>query len=140
MAKINFFSESLDFTLPHPRKTAAWITAVIKKEKQSLQELNYIFCADEHLHKINQEYLNHNTYTDIITFDNSEESGKIEGDIFISIDRVKDNAVKYKVDFLDELHRVIIHGTLHLLGYGDKAKADKELMREKEDTYLSLRK
>lgn len=139
MASINFFSQNLPFKLKTPRKTAAWIKAVIKKEKKELNQLNYIFCSDEYLKKINTRYLNHNTYTDIITFDNSEDPYNIEGDVFISIDRVKDNANSLNTDFDTELHRVLIHGVLHLLGYSDKRAAKKTEMRKKEDAYLSLR-
>lgn len=139
MAKVNFFSESIDFKLPHPRKTAAWISDVVKKEGKQLKELNYIFCSDEYLLSINQDYLNHNTFTDIVTFDNSEGDRVIEGDIFISIDRVNENAGKFKVDVDVELHRVIVHGALHLMGYKDKSKLEKSKMRELEDVYLNLR-
>jgi probable rRNA maturation factor len=138
MAAINFFSQLSSFKVPHPRKTAAWIQATIKKEKGKLRQLNFIFCSDEDLLKINIEYLNHKTYTDIITFDTSD-TGEIEGDIFISIDRVRENAGKLDLAFTDELHRVIIHGVLHLLGYTDKTPTKKKEMRKKEDAYLSLR-
>lgn len=100
--------------------------------------LSYIFCSDKYLQEINNQYLKHRTFTDIITFNYGAEEG-IEGDIFISINRVKENANKFKSDFDTELHRVIIHGVLHLIGYNDKTKTEKALMREKEDTYLSLR-
>lgn len=139
MGSIRFFTEDIAFKLPHPRKTTAWIKSAILKEKHSLGELNYIFCSDEHLLKINIEYLNHKTLTDIITFDNSDEHGVIEGDIFISIDRVRDNAAKFSSDFDSELHRVLIHGVLHLAGYSDKTPEQKTAMRKKEDAYLSLR-
>jgi probable rRNA maturation factor len=139
MAKVNFFTESVDFKLPHPRKTSTWICASILSEKKKLKELNYIFCSDEHLREMNIQFLNHKTFTDILTFDNSED-GSIEGDIFISIDRVKENSAKFNTDFLTELHRVIIHGALHLIGYKDKSDRDKKAMRKKEDAYLSLRK
>jgi rRNA maturation RNase YbeY len=139
MAPVQFFSEETDFKLPHPRKTSTWIKSTILKERKALGHLNFIFCPDEYLRQINIEYLNHQTYTDIVTFDTSEVKGTIEGDIFISIDRVSENAEKFKRPFDEELHRVIIHGVLHLIGYGDKTKADKVKMRGKEDSYLSLR-
>jgi probable rRNA maturation factor len=139
MAKINFFNEDVDFNLPRPRKTATWIAEVIKKEKKELKELNYIFCSDTHLLNINQHYLNHNTLTDVVTFDNSEMPGLIEGDIFISIERIIENAKKFQVEFIDEINRVMIHGALHLCGYSDKSPRSKILMRKKEDAYLSLR-
>jgi rRNA maturation RNase YbeY len=117
----------------------AWIFETIKAEQKQLGELNYIFCSDEYLLKINKEYLNHDTLTDIITFDNSEEALTIEGDIFISIERVQENAQELKVSFEEELARVMIHGVLHLVGYKDKTLEDSQKMRAKEDHYLSLR-
>jgi len=112
---------------------------VLDQHNGKAKNVNYIFCSDQYLLKINQEYLNHNTYTDIITFENTEETGKLEADIFISIDRVKENAQKLASNSDSELHRVIIHGVLHLLGFNDKTEADKNRMREKEDACLSLR-
>ena len=140
MSSIKFFTEDIDFKLPHPRKTSSWIKSTIEKEKKKLANLSYIFCSDEYLFEINVEYLRHKTYTDIITFDMSEGSGVIEGDIFISIHRVKENSEKLGVHFDEELHRVIIHGALHLIGYSDKTTTQKSTMRRKEDAYLSLRK
>jgi rRNA maturation RNase YbeY len=141
MAQINFFSEDIDFSLPHPRKTSKWISSAIGREKKKLKELNYIFCSDQHLLAINKQYLDHHTLTDIITFDNRENpKAAIEGDIFISVDRVKENASKFNTDFIEELHRVLIHGVLHLIGYSDKSKQQKMEMRKKEDAYLSLRR
>lgn len=138
MASINFFSQSIPFNVPSPRKTSSWIKSVIKKEKHLLEELNFIFCTDEELYQINVEYLKHKTFTDIITFDNSDQRGLIEGDIYISIDRVKENAYSLGITFEIELQRVMIHGVLHLLGYKDKTLAHKKEMRKKEDAYLSL--
>lgn len=104
-----------------------------------MKELNYIFCSDIFLHEINKTYLGHHTYTDIITFDYSEKnSHEIEGEIYISVDRVKENAVTYQKTFHQELHRVIIHGVLHLLGYGDKTGEEQKEMRKKEEACLSL--
>lgn len=140
MARVNFFAEDIDFAVPSPRKLSSWIQKAIEKEGFSTKELNYIFCSDTYLLNINQQYLAHNTLTDIITFDNSEEDGEVEGDIFISIDRVRENAEKFKTSFFNELCRVVIHGALHLAGYTDKSKDEKELMREKEEAYLSLLK
>lgn len=136
---IRFFSEGTSFSLSHPRKTAAWIKSVALREKSTIKELNYIFCSDEYLLQLNQEYLNHKTLTDIITFDYSSSKRHLEGEIYISIDRVIENGQKMKTAFDDELHRVIIHGVLHLVGYGDKKPAEKALMRKKEDSCLSLR-
>jgi probable rRNA maturation factor len=138
MASVNFFSQDIPFSVPTPRKTTTWIKKAIIAEGGSLVELNFIFCSDQFLLDINMQFLNHNTYTDIITFDNSEESGKIEGDIFISVDRVKENAAKLVIPFEIELKRVIIHGVLHLLGYSDKSTSQTRQMRKKEDAYLSL--
>ena len=139
MPSIKFFTEDIDYKIPHPRKTSSWIKSTIQKEKKTLADLSYIFCSDEYLFGINVEYLRHKTYTDIITFDMSDGSGSIEGDIFISIQRVKENSEKLGVPFDEELHRVIIHGALHLIGYSDKTPAQKTTMRRKEDAYLSLR-
>lgn len=137
---IRFFSEEIPFKLAHPRKTSAWIKQAITKENGQLDELNYIFCSDQYLLSINQQYLNHNTLTDIITFGHSEKGAPISGDIYISIERVEENSKYFKISFEEELHRVIIHGILHLLGYKDKKSSDKALMRKKEEAYLSLRK
>lgn len=112
--------------------------AIAEKEKFSIKELNYIFMTDEELLKINIEYLNHDTYTDIITFDNSEIKGKIESDIFISVERVEANAQKFNTTFENELLRVMAHGLLHLCGYKDKKKTDIEMMRKKEEESLAL--
>ena len=140
MPSIRFFEEDVAFTIPHPRKTSAWIKSAIVKERKTLGEVNYIFCSDEYLRQVNIQYLNHHTFTDIVTFDSSEVKGQISGDIFISIDRVKENAEKFKTTFDHELHRVLIHGVLHLIGYTDKGLEKKAAMRKKEDAYLSLRK
>jgi len=139
MPSIQFFSEGIRFKLDHPRKTRSWIKSAIEAEDMQAGSLNYIFCSDAYLHDINLKYLNHDTLTDIVTFDNSEEVGLIEGDIFISIDRVRENAKTFNRSVDEELHRVLIHGVLHLLGYADKSPASKKQMRKKEDHYLSLR-
>lgn len=139
MGRIQFFTEDVDFKLSHPRKTTNWIKQTIIQEGKAPGEINFILCSDEYLLVVNQEYLNHNTYTDIVTFDNSEEKDSIDGDIFISIDRVRENAIKFKKSADEELHRVIIHGILHLIGYSDKTKALKAKMRELEDSYLAKR-
>lgn len=139
---IRLFAEGIDFKLSHPQKTIHWIKRVIEIEKAFLGDISYIFCTDTHLHKLNQEYLGHNTLTDILTFDFCEEEDKrvISGDIYISIERVVENAKKFARPFDEELHRVIIHGILHLLKYSDKTVAAKALMRKKEEACLSLRK
>lgn len=137
---IHFFTEDITYSIIKPRKTVSWIKAVIKKEKASLSEINYIFCSDKYLLSLNQQFLNHNTLTDIITFNNSTQEGVLKADIYISVERVKENADKFKVLFENEIHRVMIHGVLHLLGFKDKRPAEKALMRKKEEACLSLRK
>jgi rRNA maturation RNase YbeY len=112
------------------------IRDLFKKEKTRLQQLQYIFCSDEYLLEINKQHLNHNYYTDIITFDLSETPNAVTGEIYISIDRVKENAQTYKVPFKQELLRVIFHGALHLCGYKDKTEKDQAVMRKAEDKYL----
>ena len=139
MASIHFFTEEIPFKLKQSLKLKAWIKAAIEKEKFTLKGLNYIFCSDASLLQRNIQYLNHNTLTDIITFDLSEEKGSIEGEIYISIDRVRENASKFSKSFEDELHRVLIHGVLHLAGYRDKKADQKAEMRKKEDYYLKRR-
>lgn len=136
---VQFFYEAVDFKLSHPQKVSRWIKAVIQTDGFTSGSINVIFCSDEHLRGINIEYLDHDTYTDIITFDNSEKTRNLEGDIFISIDRVRENSYEAHTSFEDELHRVIIHGILHLMGYKDKTLKDKTAMRRKEDACLSLR-
>lgn len=137
-SKINFITEEIDFNLKNKLKIKKWLTQIINNHDFKLSELNFIFCSDEYLLKINIEYLDHNTLTDIITFDNSEDENTIEGDIFISIDRVKENAETFKVSFENELLRVLSHGTLHLLGFKDKSPKDKKQMTAKEDESLVL--
>ena len=137
-SKIQFITEDIDFILKNKIKIRNWLTKVILNHNFKILELNFIFCSDEFLLKINIEYLNHDTLTDIITFDNSETEKTIEGDIFISIDRIRENADKFKVSFENELFRVLSHGTLHLLGFKDKNPTDKKLMTSKEDESLEL--
>ena len=132
---IQFCTEDTTFSLKEKLKHKAWLNEVAKQEGKKILELTYVFCSDEYLLQINQEYLNHDTLTDIVTFDNSEDPKKIEGDIFISIERVKENGDKLGTSET-ELERVMVHGLLHLLGYKDKKKEDKALMTEKEDFYI----
>ena len=132
---ISFFNHDISFTLKNKTAIKKWLIISSQKEKFILTELNFIFCSDEFLHNMNVEYLHHDTYTDVITFDYTEKKN-ISGEIFISVDRVKENALKYKTSFDDELRRVMIHGLLHLMGYDDKAKAAKLRMKAKEDFYL----
>lgn len=129
------FNYETDFTLSNQENISSWIENCISKEGFQLGEINYIFCDDTYLHKLNVEFLNHDTLTDIISFDNT--LGKIvTGDIFISVERVKENALLFQTTFDDELHRVMIHGILHYVGYNDKSDEEKEEMRNKENHYL----
>lgn len=136
---VHFFYEDVEFRLKTVRNTKSWIKEVIRAEGKALDEINYIFCSDAFLVHLNIKYLQHNTLTDIITFNTAEDRDLIGGDIYISVDRVKENAGAFSVSFDQELHRVIIHGVLHLLGYSDKTLSQKRTMRKKEDAYLSLR-
>lgn len=136
---INFFNEDIEFDLPDKGSTSKWIENVLQNEGYEADTINYIFCSDEHLLDINKEYLGHNTLTDIITFDYSDRHDSIESDIFISIERVRENANALDKGFEEELHRVVIHGLLHIMGYLDKTSDQKKEMREKEDACLSLR-
>lgn len=133
---INFNVETEGFKVLDIRKKKSWLKDLANEQGFKLGELNYIFLNDEGLHKINLEYLNHDTYTDIITFDNSEEEDMIEGDIFVSVERIAENAKKFDVAFETELTRVMAHGVLHLCGYLDKKPKDVKLMREMEDKYV----
>lgn len=134
---MSFLSEEIDFDLPNTKKTKGWVINAITNEQKQVGNINYIFCSDEYLHKINLKYLNHDTYTDIITFNYCEDN-VVSSDIFISIDRVRENAINYKKSFINELHRVIIHGILHLVGYNDKSHSEQKQMTSREDFYLSL--
>lgn len=132
---ITFLTEDITFGLKEKLKHKAWLKDAAKAEGFTIGELNYIFCSDAYLLDINQKYLGHDTLTDIVTFDNSEDPKMIEGDIFISIERVRENAIKFDTG-VSELKRVMVHGLLHLAGYKDKDKAQKELMRNKENEHL----
>lgn len=136
MQQINFHYEN-DFSLENEAQISNWIHNVIKSESKELAEINYIFCDDEYLHKINLQFLNHDTLTDIITFDNCV-GNNIQSDIFISTERVLENASEFKVSFQDELKRVIIHGVLHLCGYKDKSDEEAQLMRQKENEKINM--
>jgi probable rRNA maturation factor len=134
---IEFYSET-DFNIEDTKALSHWISKIILHENHELGDLTYVFCDDAYLHKLNVQFLNHDTLTDIISFDNS--LGKqIHGEIYISVERVKENAGTYQVAFLDELHRVIIHGVLHFCGYKDKTKKQQETMTCKENEALDLR-
>ncbi len=135
---IEFFSEDTDFIPEHQEKLSQWIIRVIGSEEKTPGSVSFIFCSDEYLLRMNVEHLQHDYYTDIITFDYCE-GAVISGDLFISVDRVRENASELRVPFEDELHRVMVHGVLHLLGYGDKTEAELRVIRQKEDTCLLLR-
>ena len=139
MKKINFFVEDIKFTLTKKKELRHWITSTIEHNLKNLQLINYIFASDNYLLSINKEYLKHNTLTDIITFNQSTDKNLIEADIFISIERIKENSKKLNIPFIEELHRVMIHGVLHLLGFNDKNDSEKKEMRKKENHYLALR-
>jgi len=136
LPEIIFHQEDVNFNTPNTDLLQKWIEATISNESKIAGNLNFIFCSDTYLHKINIEYLQHDTLTDIITFPYSDS--KIEGDIFISIDRVHDNAKTFNTAFENELKRVIIHGVLHLCGYGDKTETQSKEMRAKENQYIKL--
>jgi len=133
---INFHTET-NFKLKDSKSHALWIANAIVEMKKEVGEINYIFCDDDYLLKMNREFLEHDTYTDIISFDYSEEK-LLSGDIFISVERVIENAKEFKVSFDKELQRVLIHGVLHFAGFNDKTTAEKEEMREQENKYISL--
>ena len=135
---ITFNNQDISYTLKNKTLLKQWIKATIEKKKRKTGDINFIFCSDEHLLGVNQQFLNHNTFTDIITFDYSKDDSKmpISGDIFISVERVEENAKKFGKTKENEMHRVLIHGTLHLLGYKDKTKATKAEMTKQEDLCL----
>ena len=135
---ILFHNADTSYILKNKRIISSWITDTIKEEEKQLEEISYIFCTDDYLLKINQEHLNHDTYTDIITFDYTE-NGIISSEIYISADRVRENAKNLGVAALEEMHRVIIHGVLHLCGYKDKSDLQSQEMRGKENYYLGKR-
>ena len=135
---ILFHNADTSYILKNKRIISSWITDTIKEEEKQLEEISYIFCTDDYLLKINQEHLDHDTYTDIITFDYTED-GIISSEIYISVDRVRENAKNLGVAALDEMHRVIIHGVLHLCGYKDKSDLQSQEMRSKENYYLRKR-
>lgn len=137
---IEFLVEDVpDFELSDAESLVEWLERIATVHEHRIVQLTYIFCSDNYLHKLNVEYLGHDTLTDVITFDNSDDADILEGDVFISIERVQDNAQDLGISFRDELHRVMIHGVLHLLGYHDKNLLSQTAMRKKEDYCLSLR-
>lgn len=135
---ISFHKLGLDFQPKKKNSLRKWINAIAEQEKHTIGNINYVFCSEDELLKLNTQYLKHKSHTDIITFDYSDKN-KISGDIFISVERVTENAKKYNTTFDDELHRVLIHGILHLCGYKDKTDEQEKIMRKKEDKALLLR-
>jgi probable rRNA maturation factor len=133
---INFNYES-DFTLANEEAVATWLSAVIVSENKTEGEINYIFCDDEYLHKMNVEFLDHDTLTDVISFDYTM-GNKISGDVFVSVERVLDNSKDFNTTFDEELKRVLVHGVLHYCGYKDKSEADEVVMRSKEEEKLTM--
>lgn len=135
--RIHFFNEDISFRLQGIIKQRAWLIRSIESEGKTAGEINFVFCSDEYLHQMNKQYLNHDSLTDVITFDYTEED-TLSGDIFISIPRVKENAALFSLSVRDELNRVMVHGILHLCGYKDKTSREEKQMRNKEDEKLRL--
>ena len=135
-AEFSFHVEIEGYHIDRFDRIGKWLNEVTREEKQKVKTINYIFCSDDYLLELNKQYLDHDYYTDILSFPLNEDP--VEGDIFISLDRVKDNAGHYNVAFDRELNRVIVHGLLHFLGYDDHTENDSKIMRRKEDQYLAL--
>jgi len=133
---IRFFSEDIPFTLKNKTGRRKWLNSVIREETKKNRDINFIFCSDEYLLGLNKTYLQHNTFTDILTFPYPDVENSLSGDIFISIERVRENASMYHQDFEKELMRVMVHGLLHLIGYSDHELRDKGIMTERENHYL----
>ena len=134
--KINFFTVDFQFNFKNKKQIKSICEYILSNENPKKGSINFIFCSDNYLLEINKKYLNHNTFTDIITFENYDEQNNLMSDIFISIERVKENSKKFNIKFNDELSRILIHGVLHIAGYKDKTKKEKILMTKKEDEYL----
>lgn len=132
---MHFHNEEVSFSFNNKREVSLWLKSVVSSFQKELGVINVIFCNDQYLLKVNQTYLNHDYFTDIITF-NYNENNLISGDLFISIDRVKENAINQKMEFNVEIHRVIVHGVLHLCGLNDQSKQEKEIMRGRENLFL----
>jgi rRNA maturation RNase YbeY len=138
LSEFSFHSENIIFILKNKPAVTSWLSYSIRNENKVSGDISYIFCSDEYLHKINLEHLRHNNLTDIITFDYCEEE-IVNGDLYISIERIRENAELYNNTIENELHRVMIHGIMHLCGYKDKTPEDQNVMSAKEDFYLNLR-
>ena len=135
---IRYFNEGVQFTLKDKLANNRWLKLVAGSEVRSIGDINIIFCSDNYILNVNLRYLGHDYFTDIITFDYCEGK-KLSGDLFISVDSVRENAIEYGVEFEEEIHRVMVHGLLHLIGYDDHSPEDERLIHEKEDYYLKLR-
>lgn len=135
---VQFHFDKVRLSLKERGELKTFLNDLVIKEKKKLNHLNYIFCSDKSILDINRKYLNHNFYTDVVTFDLSSTPGEIIGDIFISADRIRDNAKSLELPITTELYRVMLHGLLHLCGYNDKTENQRKLMRMKEDFYLNL--
>jgi rRNA maturation RNase YbeY len=131
------FNYEIDFELPQEAEFSKWLSAVIASENKKEGEINYVFCDDEYLLQINQQYLDHDTLTDIISFDYSV-GNELHGDIFVSIERVRENATDFNVTFFEEIKRVLVHGVLHYCGYKDKSESDEQIMRGKEEEKMQM--
>ena len=134
---IRFFNEDVPYKLTQKQATRQWLKQQAEAEGYTVGDLNYIFCSDDYVLQVNRDYLQHDYYTDIITFDQSEEDDKLEGDIFISVDRVADNAQQLGISAEQEMRRVLAHGMLHLCGYGDKTDEEAAQMRAKEEEWMA---
>lgn len=137
--RIRYFTEDIEFIFPDPKVATDWVQTVVRQEGYRLISLSFIFCSDNYLHAKNVAYLQHDTLTDVITFSYAEKAKTIEGEVYISIERVKDNAITYGSNFWDELYTVMIHGVLHLLGYKDGTPSEAQEMRQKEKNYLAIK-
>lgn len=137
MPDVTFLSKGIPFKLPQSRKTSQWLGVIAAREGKTIESLTYVFASDPFVADLNKKYLRHNTFTDILTFDYSEE-GPLVGEIYISIPRVRENARSFKQPFPQELRRVMAHGLLHILGYKDKTQGQVAQMRRKEEACLSL--
>ena len=136
---IQFFTDGVHFNLRDRNKVRLWLERVARKHSKAIDSLNYVFVSDQHLWQINRQFLHHDTFTDIITFPHHTANGLVGGEIYVSIDRVKENAVSFKVSFTNEVHRVMAHGLLHLCGFKDKTAREQSVMRSQEEKALDLR-
>ncbi len=135
---IRYFCEDIKFTYKNKLANNRWLKMVAGSEIRKIGDINVIFCSDNYILDVNMKYLQHDYFTDIITFDYCE-GNVLSGDLFISVDSVRENSIEFGTDFEEELHRVIVHGVLHLIGYDDHTEEDKKVMRQKENYYLQMR-